>query len=53
MRLEAEDFIRASFHWGFKVSVIMNVAITAWLLTPRGPELTMAFLEKVMKLLEF
>lgn len=33
-------------YWG---TVIVNLAVTSWLLTPHGPEMTLAFLEKVFK----
>lgn len=40
---------KEEFQGMYKFTVILNVAATIWLLTPRGPELTMAFLEKVFK----
>lgn len=40
---------KAGFQWTFKFTVLLNVAITAWLLTPGGPERTRAFLEKVFR----
>ncbi len=40
---------KAEFQGVFKITVVLNVAVTAWLLTPHGPELTMAFLERVFK----
>ena len=41
--------IKQEFQWVYKLTVVVNVAIISWLLTPRGPELTLAFLEKVFK----
>lgn len=40
---------KASFQAMYKLTAILNIAITAWLLTPRGPELTMALLGKILK----
>jgi uncharacterized membrane protein YsdA (DUF1294 family)/cold shock CspA family protein len=40
---------KKEFQGEYKFIVILNVAVTAWFLTPRGPELTMTFLEKVFK----
>ncbi len=40
---------KAEFQWVYKFTVILNVAVTLWLLTPRGPALTLEFLEKVSK----
>jgi len=40
---------KQEFQWVYKITAVLNVAVTAWLLTPRGPELTMAFLEKFLK----
>ena len=44
--------IKKEFQWVYKFTVVVNVAVTAWLLTPRGPELTLAFLEKLLKFLD-
>jgi len=44
--------IKKEFQWEYKFTVLLNVAVTVWLLTPRGPELTLTFLdflEKVFK----
>jgi len=43
---------KKEFQGVFKFTVILNVAVTAWLLTPRGPELTMAFIEKLEKMMK-
>ena len=40
---------KEEFQGVYKSTAILNIAVTAWRLTPRGPELTMAFLEKVFK----
>ncbi len=40
---------KAAFQGVYKFTGVLNVAVTAWLLTPRGPELTLEFLEKVFK----
>lgn len=40
---------KQEFQWVYKITAVLNVAVTAWLLTPRGPELTMAFLDKFLK----
>jgi uncharacterized membrane protein YsdA (DUF1294 family)/cold shock CspA family protein len=38
---------KAEFKVVYRITVVLNVAVIAWLLTPQGPELTMTFLEKV------
>jgi len=38
---------KAEFQGAFKFTALLNLAVTTWLLTPRGPELTMAFIEKL------
>jgi uncharacterized membrane protein YsdA (DUF1294 family)/cold shock CspA family protein len=43
---------KESFQWAYKVTVLLNVAVTAWLLSPNGPELAQAFLEKLSKLID-
>lgn len=43
---------KVEFQWIFRSTVILNVAISAWLLNPRGPELTVAFLEKMLKIMD-
>lgn len=43
---------KEEFQWSFKITVILNVALTSWLLTPRGPELTMTFLNKIIQLID-
>jgi uncharacterized membrane protein YsdA (DUF1294 family)/cold shock CspA family protein len=39
--------IKTQFQAVYKFTGILNIAITAWLLTPRGPELTTALLNKL------
>lgn len=43
---------KEAFQWEYKTTVILNLAITAWFLTPRGPELTLVFLEKVIEIID-
>ena len=40
---------KAEFQFEYKVTVILNITVTVWLLTPHGPELTLNFLEKIFK----
>jgi uncharacterized membrane protein YsdA (DUF1294 family)/cold shock CspA family protein len=38
---------KVSFQWMYKFTVLLNIAVTTWFLTPRGRELTMALLKKL------
>jgi uncharacterized membrane protein YsdA (DUF1294 family)/cold shock CspA family protein len=42
---------KEEFQGVYKFTVILNIALTAWLLTPRGFELTIAFLKKLIELI--
>lgn len=39
---------KAQFQWVYKFTVVLNIALTAWFLYPRGQELTMTFLQKML-----
>jgi uncharacterized membrane protein YsdA (DUF1294 family)/cold shock CspA family protein len=40
---------KAEFKGVYKFTAVLNVAVTFWLLTPHGLELTMAFFQKIFK----
>jgi uncharacterized membrane protein YsdA (DUF1294 family)/cold shock CspA family protein len=43
---------KETFQGAYKCTVILNIVVTAWLFTPRGPELTLAFLDKIVKIID-
>ncbi|MBN2702601.1 MAG: DUF1294 domain-containing protein [Pontiellaceae bacterium] len=40
---------KAEFQLVYRFTVVVNLAVTVWLLTPRGPELTLNLLEKISR----
>ncbi|VGO16867.1 Cold shock-like protein CspG [Pontiella desulfatans] len=40
---------KPGFQWTYKFTVVLNIVVTAWLLTPRGSKLTMEWLHEAFK----
>ncbi len=40
---------KAEFQFSYKTTVLLNIIVTSWLLSPHGPERTLSFLEKIFR----